>query len=92
MSRNDLRKKVVYREKSKKLVLFFGHFIFFWPCYAACGILVPQLEIKLMPPALAAWSLNLTGSQGSSIIRVLRRIGVWGQLSMARAGMKGVTD
>ena len=29
MSRNDLRKKVVYREKSKKLVLFFGHFIFF---------------------------------------------------------------
>ena len=33
-------------------------FFFFWPCYEACGILVPHLGIKPVPPALEAWSLN----------------------------------
>lgn len=30
----------------------------FWLCHAACGIIVPQLGIKLAPPALEAPSLN----------------------------------
>ena len=35
----------------------FFFFLFFWPCHAACGILV-QPGIKPMPPALGAQSLN----------------------------------
>ena len=31
---------------------------FFWPCRAACGILVPQPGIKPAPPAVEAGSLN----------------------------------
>ena len=31
---------------------------FFWPCYGACRILVPQRGIEPMSPALEAWNLN----------------------------------
>ena len=31
---------------------------FFWPCHAACGILVPLPGIELVSPAVEAWSLN----------------------------------
>ena len=31
---------------------------FFWPCYGACRILVPQPGIEPMSPALEAWNLN----------------------------------
>ena len=37
--------------------MFFTVF-FFWSPRAACGILVPQPEIKPVPPALGAQSLN----------------------------------
>ena len=37
---------------------FLSFFFFFWPCHAACGILVPQPGIEHVPPALEAWSLN----------------------------------
>ena len=30
----------------------------FWLCRAACGILVPQPEVKPATPAVEAWSLN----------------------------------
>ena len=31
---------------------------FFWPCHAACGILVPRPGIEPAPPSLEAQSLN----------------------------------
>ena len=33
-------------------------FFFFWSRCTACGILVPQPGIELMPPAMEAWSPN----------------------------------
>ena len=39
------------------LLVFFS-FFFFWPHYAACGILVPRPGIEPVPPALGAQSLN----------------------------------
>ena len=33
-------------------------FWFFWPCHAACGILVPQQGIEPVPPAWDVQSLN----------------------------------
>ena len=33
---------------------------FFFLGHAACGILVPQLGMELVPPAVEAWSLNWT--------------------------------
>ena len=30
----------------------------FWPCCVACGILVPQSEIKLVPPAVETQHLS----------------------------------
>ena len=33
-------------------------FFFFWPCHAACGILVPPPGIETLPPILEARSLN----------------------------------
>lgn len=36
-------------------ILFFK---FFWPCRAACSILVPSPGIKPEPPSMEAWSLN----------------------------------
>ena len=33
-------------------------FFFFWPCHAACGILIPWPGIKLTPPAAEARSLK----------------------------------
>ena len=41
-------------EEQRILAIFF----FFWPCPAACGILVPRAGIKPMPPAMEARSLN----------------------------------
>ena len=38
------------------IILFY--FIYFWPRRAACGILVPQLGIKPVPPRVEVWSLN----------------------------------
>ena len=32
--------------------------LFLWPCYAACGNLVPQPGIEPMSPALGAWGCN----------------------------------
>ena len=37
---------------------FFFNFLFFWPGRAARKILVPQLGIKPVPPALETWSLS----------------------------------
>ena len=38
---------------------------FFWPwLYSVCGILVPQPEIELLPPAEEVQRLNL-GTRGS---------------------------
>ena len=34
------------------------NFFFFWPCHVACGILVSQPGIEIVPPALEAQSLN----------------------------------
>ena len=31
---------------------------FFWPCHAACGILLPQPGVEPVPPAVEAQSLN----------------------------------
>ena len=39
------------------VMLVFVRF-FFWPCQAACGILVPQPGIEPVPPALGAQSLS----------------------------------
>ena len=39
-------------------IIFASTFFFFWPCHAACGILVPQPGIEPTPPALEAQSLN----------------------------------
>ena len=33
-------------------------YIYFRLQHAACGILVPQLGIELMPPAVEVWTLN----------------------------------
>ena len=33
-------------------------FIFFLPCCATYGILLPQLRIEPVPPAVKVWSLN----------------------------------
>ena len=44
---------------SLTLFSFFGKFyLFIWPHWAACGILVSQPGIEPEPPALEAWSLN----------------------------------
>ena len=40
----------------KKIILKI--YLIFWPSHAVCGILDPQPGIELIPPALAAWSLN----------------------------------
>ena len=32
--------------------------LFFWPCHAVCGILVPQPGIEPMPRVVEACSLN----------------------------------
>ena len=37
---------------------FFLLFLFFWPSYIACGILVFWAGIEFRLPALAAWSFN----------------------------------
>ena len=48
-------------------IIFFGEtciqvfcppLLFFWPCYVACKIFVPQAGIKPVPPALGARSVN----------------------------------
>ena len=36
----------------------FSLFFCFWPCSAACGILVPRPGIKPAPPAVEEWNLN----------------------------------
>ena len=41
-------------EMDKENLVFF----FFWPCHAACGILVPQPGIEPTSPALEARNLN----------------------------------
>ena len=32
--------------------------MYFWPCYMACAILVPQLWVKPVSPAVEAWNPN----------------------------------
>ena len=39
-------------------IYLFILFIYFWPCHAACGILVLRPGIESMPPAVGVWSLN----------------------------------
>ena len=39
-------------------ILFYLCYFAFWPCHAACGILVPQPGIEPTPPAVEAWSPN----------------------------------
>ena len=38
------------------MVLHFYFYLVFWPCRAACGILVPQPGIEPAPSAVKAWS------------------------------------
>ena len=40
------------------MVLHFYFYLVFWPCRAACGILVPQPGIEPVPAVLVAQSLN----------------------------------
>ena len=54
----------------------FGFFFFFWPCPAACGILVPQPGIKPTPPALEAWVLT-TGPPGKSPLKFVVQTFSW---------------
>ena len=44
--------------KTIKLSLAYLSSLFFLPCQAACGILVPRPGIELRPPALGVQSLN----------------------------------
>ena len=39
-------------------VTLYGSFFFPLLHHEACGILVPQLGVETVPPALEAWSLN----------------------------------
>ena len=39
-------------------IFSFFFFLIFWPCPAACGILVPRPGMQPEPPAVEAWSLN----------------------------------
>ena len=41
-----------------KLNLLKLKFSFSWPCYVACGILVPRPGVEPTPPALEAQSFN----------------------------------
>ena len=43
---------------SVKLIYFLNWIFFFLPCSEACGVLVPQPEIKPMTPELGIQSLN----------------------------------
>ena len=45
-------------QKQRHALKLFTFFSFFWPQHTACGILVPQVGIKLSPPAAEAQSLN----------------------------------
>jgi len=40
------------------LLLIFFFFLTFWPCFSACGILIPLPGIEPSPSAVEAWSLN----------------------------------
>ena len=46
-------------------------FFSFWPCFTACGILVPRPGIELVPPALEVWNLNHWNSRESLYIYCL---------------------
>ena len=48
-----------------------SHSLYFWPCCAACGILVPQPGIEPVPPDLEAQSLN-PGLPEKSILWALK--------------------
>ena len=49
----------MHKFKAIPLMLsFLFIYLFFGPCHAACGILVPQPGIESMPLALEAWTLN----------------------------------
>ena len=39
-------------------ILFYLFYFAFWPCHAACGILVPQPGIKPVPPASCLGSME----------------------------------
>ena len=49
---------------SLNLSFFLTYFFFFWLCSMACGILVPQLRIEPVSPALEAQSLNWWTAMG----------------------------
>ena len=42
----------------------------FWPHHMAYGILVPQLEIEPVPPAVEAWD-QTPGPPGNSLLSTL---------------------
>ena len=44
----------------------FFFWLFFWPCHAACRILVPRPGIESVPPAVEAWSPNHWTARGFS--------------------------
>lgn len=44
---------ILFHPHSKLLFCFF-----FWPCYMACNILVPQPGIELVPPAVELQNTN----------------------------------
>ena len=52
-------------------------FFFFWPCYAACRILIPWPGVRPAPIALETQSLNsglpAKSSHGSSVFNFLRK-------------------
>ena len=44
--------------KSPLFILDLGNFFFFWPCCAACGVLIPLQGIEPWPMAVKALSPN----------------------------------
>ena len=56
--------------------LFFGSF--FWPCHAACGILVPQPGVELVPPAVEVQSINhWTAREFPYFLKFLKMLFLW---------------
>ena len=64
-----LRQQILFKDTEMRLAqgnsaVCLSFFFFFWPCHAACGILVPQPGIKPVTPALKVLT---TGPQGKSL-------------------------